>query len=157
MLSYTRLTFYDEFSIFWLRFFPQLWLILHLMDPDPGNQTNADPNPKHFLSYFTNFSRGNVPLSLHFTLISFTNTTRVQLYCIIVRRCFFFLYRWCLSRWWRQCWWTWWSPGPSSTRWGTTSSSAAGSWSTTSRTTRNILHQLENCSWIPYIDNWKVW
>jgi hypothetical protein len=28
MLSYTRLTFYEEFSVFWLRFFPQFCLNL---------------------------------------------------------------------------------------------------------------------------------
>jgi hypothetical protein len=49
MLSHTRLTFYTEFSVFWLRFFPQFWLILHLLDPDPdpGSQWNADPDQKH--------------------------------------------------------------------------------------------------------------
>jgi hypothetical protein len=31
MLSYTRLTFYDEYSVLLLRFSPQFWLILHLL------------------------------------------------------------------------------------------------------------------------------
>jgi hypothetical protein len=67
MLSYTKLTLYDEFPVFWLRIFPQFWLILHLLDPDPhsdcgsrkpiecGSKTELDP--KHcqlgasFVSY----------------------------------------------------------------------------------------------------------
>jgi hypothetical protein len=44
MLLYTSLTFYDEFSVLLLRFFPQFCLILHLLDPAPapGSQSNAD-------------------------------------------------------------------------------------------------------------------
>jgi hypothetical protein len=35
MLSDTRLTFYDEFSVFFAPFPPHFCLILHLLDPDP--------------------------------------------------------------------------------------------------------------------------
>jgi hypothetical protein len=58
MLSSTRLTFYDEVSVFWLRFLSQFWLILNSwiliritnadLDPDAGSQSNADPDPKHW-------------------------------------------------------------------------------------------------------------
>jgi hypothetical protein len=43
MLLNTRITFYDELSVFLLSFSPQFRLILHLLDPDPGSQSNADP------------------------------------------------------------------------------------------------------------------
>jgi hypothetical protein len=43
MLLYTRFTFFGELSVFWLCFYPQFQLILHLLDPDPGSQSNADP------------------------------------------------------------------------------------------------------------------
>jgi hypothetical protein len=39
MLKYNSQTFYDEFFVFWLCFFPQFWLILHLRE----SQRNADP------------------------------------------------------------------------------------------------------------------
>jgi hypothetical protein len=53
MLSFTRLTFYDAFSVIWIRFFSQFCLIFHSWiwiripnaDPDPGRQSNADPDP----------------------------------------------------------------------------------------------------------------
>jgi hypothetical protein len=35
MLFNTRITFFDELSVFLLRFPPQFRLILHLLDPDP--------------------------------------------------------------------------------------------------------------------------
>ena len=62
--------------------------------------------------------------------LCFRHPLQVWMYKLSVCRC-------CWSRWWRGCWWTWWSRGPSYTRCGTTSRSAAGSSSTTSRTTRN--------------------
>jgi hypothetical protein len=40
MLSYTRLTFHDEFSIFWLLFFPSVLAdFTHIL-----HQSNADPD-----------------------------------------------------------------------------------------------------------------
>jgi hypothetical protein len=42
MLLNTRITFYDELSVFLLRFPPRFRLTLHLLDPNPGSQSNAD-------------------------------------------------------------------------------------------------------------------
>jgi hypothetical protein len=36
MLLYTSFNFYDELSVFCVRFPPQFGLLLHLLDPDPG-------------------------------------------------------------------------------------------------------------------------
>jgi hypothetical protein len=50
-MSLSKICFYTVYQVNFLRwifcllahFFPQFWLILHLLDPDPGSQSNADP------------------------------------------------------------------------------------------------------------------
>jgi hypothetical protein len=71
LLSYTSLTSYDEFSVFWLRF-PLSLLILHLLDPDPHSEygsgsrkpiecgSNADSDPKHILTYQNHQNKMNL-------------------------------------------------------------------------------------------------
>jgi hypothetical protein len=49
MFLNTGMIFYDELSVFLVHLSSLFRLILHLLDPDPGSQSNADPepDPKH--------------------------------------------------------------------------------------------------------------
>jgi hypothetical protein len=49
MLSFTRFTFNYEFSVCWLVFFISIFCCFYT--PGSGSQSNADPDPKHWLTY----------------------------------------------------------------------------------------------------------